>query len=296
MPDPKQPPKPRSTEEILREMEAMSKGVGAKQPPPGPAKPVQKEEGALKSLLGFFIKIDPADEPAPPAKPVAPPPAPAKPAASAAAPPQVPPVAKLPTPDIPVPRPAPRVGDLVANEPLPKFSAPEKAADDLSQKPFPEIYQDAGVSEHNCDVDELERLLNNPTVANQPMSIKVVAVNLALSAKGIGPDVPIADAMRRDRALDAYQDMLFERARTTEQRNQAKIQQLQQEVEEYLKRKQAEIETLRMETNDVKRQSDEFAIRREVEEKRMANLISPFLQGKPNPVTVGNQPGEPKPE
>ena len=34
---------------------------------------------------------------------------------------------------------------------------------------------------------------------------------------------------------------------------------------------------------------------REVEEKRMADLITPFLEGKPNPITVGNTP-EPKPE
>jgi TRAP-type C4-dicarboxylate transport system substrate-binding protein len=139
---------------------------------------------------------------------------------------------------------------------------------------------------------KLGKLLDNPTVADQPLNVKVVAVNLTLSAKGVGPDVPIADAVRRDRALDAYQEMLYLHAATAEQRNAARIQQITQETEEYLKRKQTEIETLRGETAEARRQSMDFSVRRETEERRLANLISPFLEGGPNPVTVGNKPGE----
>ena len=110
----------------------------------------------------------------------------------------------------------------------------------------------------------------------------------------IGPDVPIADAVRRDRALDAFQAMLDERARATEQRNSAQVQQIAQEVEELLKRKQAEMDALRSEISEVKRQSLEFAGRRETEERRLAALISPFLEGQPNPVTVGSAAVEAK--
>jgi tRNA uridine 5-carbamoylmethylation protein Kti12 len=139
-------------------------------------------------------------------------------------------------------------------------------------------------------VDDLAKLLENPTIANQPMAVKVVAVNLTLSAKNLTAEEPIADALRRDRALDAYQAMLAERVVNTEQRNSAKIQQISQEVEEYLKRKQAEMDALKAEVAEAKKQSVEFAIRREIEEKRMADLITPFLEGKPNPVTIGNTP------
>ena len=121
------------------------------------------------------------------------------------------------------------------------------------------------------------------------MSVKVVAVDLALSAKCVGLDVPIADAVRRDRALDAFQEMLDERARAAEERNAARIQQLTKEAEEYLKRKQEEMEALRAETAEAKRQTADFALRREAEEKRLAELISPFLEGKPSPLTVGTR-------
>lgn len=301
MPDPKQPPKPRSPEEILREMEAISTGAKSSISSPASKPAPPREEGTLKSLLGFFVKIVPDEEPVPPPKSAAPPP---KPAAPLPAPtpvtekpvPYAPPVrVPNPLPDpLPTLRPGPRVGDLVSSEPLPKFTSPPADANDLSSKPFEEIYREAGLSNSAYTVDELATLMDNPTIANQPMSVKVIAVNLALTAKGIGPDVPIADAVRRDRALDAYQEMLTERARTTEQRNMANIQQLQQEVEEFLKRKQAEIEALRSEISEYKRQSVDFAYRREGEEKRLASLISPFLEGRPNPVTIGNQPGEDK--
>jgi len=48
------------------------------------------------------------------------------------------------------------------------------------------------------------------------------------------------------------------------------------------------MDALRSEIAEAKRQSTDFAVRREAEEKRLANLIAPFLEGKPNPVTVAN--------
>jgi hypothetical protein len=272
MPNPKQPGKPRSTDDILREMENMSKGVEPdSEPQRSPAPARESHGGALKSLLNFFVTVVPEEEmsasksSAPPAKNNPPPPA------------------------------RVRVADLVAEEPPPSFSAPETHAGVAADKPFDEIYKEAGIADSPCSVDELTRLLENPAVANQPMSVKIIAVNLTLSAKGVGPDVPIADAVRRDRALDAYQQMLNRHAGATEHRNKAKIQQLTQEVEEYLKRKQAEMETLKTQIAEAQRQAADFAVRREAEEKRLAGVIGPFLEGKPNPVSVGGQPDQASP-
>jgi hypothetical protein len=272
MPDPKQPRRPKSTEEILAEMENMSKGVGSSaHEDTGETGSAKGHEGggAFKSLLGFFVKVVPEEDLQPKGA-----------------------SAKAPAHNVAGDRNASRVADLVAGEASPQFKAPSASAVDLASRPFEQIYKEARIPDSPCTIDELGRLLDNPTVADQPLNIKVVAVNLTLSAKGIGPDVPIADAVRRDRALDAYQEMLDQRAATAEQRNAAKIQQITQETEEFLKRKQAEIETLRVETAEAKRDSIDFSLRRETEEKRLANLISPFLEGVPNPVTVGNKPGE----
>jgi hypothetical protein len=269
MANPKQPSKPRSTEEILREMEEMVGDAGGEDPGPSSS---GKSGGGLKSLLDFFVKVVPEEgEGSPPAATITP----VTPARSTASP----------------PRTGQRVADLVADEPAPKFDVP-KAGADLSQRAFEDIYREAGITGSPCTVDELAALMENPSVANQPMNVKIIAVNLALSAKGISQEAPIADAVRRDRALDAFQSMLSDLARIAEERNLAKIQQLTEETEEFLMRKQAEMETLRAEIAEAKRQAMDFSLRREAEEKRLANLISPFLEGKPNPVTVGYQARE----
>ncbi|MGH9943977.1 MAG: hypothetical protein ACRD9R_16655, partial [Pyrinomonadaceae bacterium] len=81
----------------------------------------------------------------------------------------------------------------------------------------------------------------------------------------------------------------------TEGRATTRIQELTREAEEYLKLKQAEMEALRGEIAEANRQSVDFALRRETEEKRLAELISPFLEGKPSPVSVGSLPGDKTP-
>jgi hypothetical protein len=269
----------KSPEEIMREMDEMLEKLGASPSvTPSQASPDQtpKKGGALKSVLNFFVKIEPEEGeeiPAEVAESLSIP--------SGSTPANTGNVTRGDT------QKRPKVADLVAGEEQPTFTAPESTTEDLSNKSFEEIYQEAGIAQTECSVDELTKLLENPAVANQPLSVKIVAVNLALSAKGIGADVPIADAVRRDRALDAYQEMLAERAQNIEKSNSVKIEEITKETEEYLKRKQAEIEALRTEISEANRQSVDFSIRREVEEKRMFELISPFLEGKPNPVSVG---------
>jgi hypothetical protein len=275
----KQPEDNRSTEDILREMNELSQSIDSSiadissEPQRQGAQPAtHKRGGAMKSLLNFFVSVEPGEgesqqEANSPAAAVIPE------AASTAK--------------------GTRVADLVAGEKPPTFEQFGSASGggDLAAKSLEEIYMEAGLEDSPCSVDELAKLLENPALASHPMSIKVVAVNLALSAKGVGTDVPIADAVRRDRALDAYQAMLDERARAAEERNSAQIQQLTKEAEEYLKRKQQEMEALRAETAEAKRQSTDFATRRHNEEQRLAELISPFLEGKPSPVSVETQGG-----
>lgn len=281
----KRPEDNRSTEDILREMNELSQSIDSSiadissEPNDQPQQQQTTHKrggGAMKSLLNFFVSVEPGQGES-------------QPGAASTAHANSPDAHATPTTT------GPRVADLVAGEKHPTFERfDSEAGGDLSAKSLEDIYMEAGLGDSQCSVDELAKLLENPALSNHPMSVKVVAVNLALSAKGVGMDVPIADAVRRDRALDGFQALLDERARAAEERNTAGIQQLTREAEEYLKRKQEEMEALRAETAEAKRQSADFALRREVEEKRLAELISPFLEGKPSPVTVGKHGGEKK--
>src|SRR5262245_25775273 len=129
MADTKRPIK--SSEEILKEMEEMSKGISASDSSAS-AQPKSEGGGALKSLLGFFVKVhDPDEETRQAAQ------SPPKGAPSAPAKGMPPGKGGAPLPDPAAPR---RVGDLVANEPAPKFAQPKAPqGTDLSSKPFEEI-------------------------------------------------------------------------------------------------------------------------------------------------------------
>src|ERR1051325_376100 len=84
MPSSKRPAQPRSTEDILREMENVSKGIGPEtEDSESSVHRGESHGGALKSLLTFFVKVVPEEEvnetprssaPPPPAKTNAPPP------------------------------------------------------------------------------------------------------------------------------------------------------------------------------------------------------------------------------
>lgn len=281
----KQPEDNRSTEDILREMNELSQSIDSSiadissEPQHRQSQQATpKRGGAMKSLLNFFVSVEPGEDESQQQQQQ-----------------ETTTAHTRGSTDVAPATTGTRVADLVAGEKPPTFEQFGSAATgDLAAKSLEEIYLEAGLGDSQCSVDELAKLMENPALTNHPMSIKVVAVNLALSAKGVGTDVPIADAVRRDRALDAYQAMLDERARAAEERNNAEIQRLTREAEEYLKLKQQEMEALRAETAEAKRQSADFAARREIEEKRLAELVSPFLEGKPSPVTTGTQSGEKK--
>ncbi|MEP6925894.1 MAG: hypothetical protein ABI954_15610 [Pyrinomonadaceae bacterium] len=220
--------------------------------------PATKESSFLSSIGGFFIsKVD--EQPA----------------------------------HVDVPPPSPNtVEEVSVAEPTPEFAVPENNADDLSNTTFADIYSAAGVDENDFTVDKLAILLDDPTLKDQPMTTKTLVVKMALKAQNVSPETPVTDAVRRDLALDGYQKMLNSRATEAETQNMQLIQQINEEVKTYLEQKNAEIDSLRTETQEMRRQADTFAHRRQTEEQRLAALVVPLLEGKPNPISVGNQSDE----
>jgi hypothetical protein len=186
--------------------------------------------------------------------------------------------------DVPPPTPN-TVADMAESEPAPEFTA---SGDDMSGRNFTDIYSEAGVDESSFTVDKLYALLQDPTLKDQPLSTKSLVLKMALKSQNVALDVPVNDAVKRDRALDAYQKMLNERAVQTETDNSQQVQQINEEVKKYLEQKNAEMDALRTETAEIKRQAETFAARRIQEEQRLAEIIVPLLEGQPNPVTTGN--------
>jgi hypothetical protein len=185
------------------------------------------------------------------------------------------------------PPPSPNtVANVVEAVPTPEFSSAGK--DDFSSRSFADIYREAGINESSFTVDKLSELLQDASLKDQPISTKTLVLKMALKAQNVEPTVPVTDAVSRDRALDGYQKMLNNRAVSTETMNSQAIQQINDEVKKYLEAKNAEMDALRTQTAEAKRQSESFATRRLQEEQRLAEIIMPLLEGQPNPVSVGN--------
>lgn len=248
-------------DQLLREVDSLTGNAQAEiqEQQPAPNAPSQKGSSFLSSIGGFFIsKVD--EENAAQAAPI----------------------------DVAPPSPN-TVEEMAANEPAPEFEIDEAAfGDDLSKKTFEEIYSAAGIDETVFTVDKLAILLDDPTLKDQPLSTKTLVLKMALKAQNVTPEIPVTDAVRRDRASDAYQKMLNLRAREAEQTNNVRVQQINEEVKAFLESKNAEMDVLRSETQEMRRQAEAFAARRQQEEQRLAELVVPLLEGQPNPVNVGN--------
>lgn len=189
--------------------------------------------------------------------------------------------------DTPPPTPN-TVAEVAEAVPPPQFSQSSKT-DDYSTRPFADIYREARVDESSFTVDKLFSLLQDPSLKDQPLSTKTLVLKMALKAQNVEPTVPVTDAVTRDRALDSYQKMLNTLATQTETENSQKIQQINDEVRKYLEAKNAEMDALRTQTAEIKRQAESFASRRLQEEQRLAEIILPLLEGQTNPVSVGNK-------
>jgi hypothetical protein len=176
-------------------------------------------------------------------------------------------------------------------EAIPAMQFTPSNVDDLSSLSFADIYREAGVNESTFTVDKLAQLLQDPSLKDQPLSTKTLVLKMALKAQNVEPTVPVTDAIHRDRSLDAYQKMLNERAKSTESMNSQAVQQINDEVKSYLEQKNAEMDKLRAEIQKIKTQAEVFAIRRQEEERRLAEIIVPLLEGQPNPVNIGNNVG-----
>lgn len=173
----------------------------------------------------------------------------------------------------------------------PDFNTPEYLSTNLNmgQKPFADIYSEAAVGS-TFSVDQLDAMVSSPELKEQPLNMKLVAVPFALKQQGVSLDEPISDAARRDAALDGFALMLSKRASLGRKENEDKVAAIEAELQQIFAAKQIEIDELREDSATKQNEYQTFLQRKSEEERRMAEIISPFLSGKANPVTVGNLP------
>jgi hypothetical protein len=181
-------------------------------------------------------------------------------------------------------------------EPAP---APTPAA--ASQVPadvesFSAVYEEAGIAleAHGYGIDKVAEMLGSRHIATMAREVKAASVLAALEAAGVPLKDVIQDAVRRDRALDAFEIAKGREVEELRKQGESRIAAIESEIQAFLKEKNAELEGLKRASEGAKEAFHKLQSRKRQEEERLFDIVSHFVAGSENPVTTsGKSPASP---
>lgn len=154
---------------------------------------------------------------------------------------------------------------------------------------FETIYRSAGITDpaHGYSASKVQEILSSPEFAPLENKAKAAALAGFLKMNPSGP-VPLADviqdAVRRDQALDKFEEILRanldRRAEQIEQENAR----LQAEIDELTRRNRELMEANRRTLEAEQEKLSVWKTRKKIEEHRLFEAIAPFVEE--NPITT----------
>ena len=165
----------------------------------------------------------------------------------------------------------------------PHFDASVSATGD-----FEEIYRAAEIlpPAHGYSIMKIAEMMQSERIRSLPVEVKKNSILLALDAAGVKIEQVIEDAVKRDRALDGFervqQRALDELAARKEKENGEIQAELDRLVQEHNQRIQAN-------KDEVAKEKERFygwRLRKQQEEQKIADCVSPFVAE--NPITTGS--------
>ena len=185
-----------------------------------------------------------------------------------------------------------QIASSVAVEP--KFTSPVANASS-----FDEIYKAAEIPSppQGYSILKIAEMLQSEHIRSMTTDVKRSTVLVALDAAGVDIKDVIQDAVRRDKALDAY-ERVQERAITDmESRKNQENAQIQAELDKYVAEQRAKIQSNNDEITREKERFFGWRLKKQPEEKKISDAVAPFVTE--NPITTGAggaaAPAAPKP-
>jgi hypothetical protein len=195
-------------------------------------------------------------------------------------------------------RPAPpreAIGDILGSLEPPRIDPaklpPPAASAGGSVPSFEEIYKAAGITPpaHGYSAYKVLEIVSSPDLATLDAKAKAQAITGFLKMNPTGP-VPlrdiIQDAVRRDQALDRFEDFLRQKLQEKAHKAEQEGARLQAEIEAQEKGKQA--------VEEETRRFGEWQARKRIEERKLYDAVAPFVEA--NPVSIGGERSEPAKE
>lgn len=163
---------------------------------------------------------------------------------------------------------------------------------------FETIYRSAGITDpaHGYSASKVQEILSSPEFAPLENKAKAAALAGFLKMNPSGP-VPLADviqdAVRRDQALDKFEEIL----RANIDRRAGQIEQdnarLQAEIDELTRRNRELMEANRRTLEAEQEKLSVWKTRKKIEEHRLFEAIAPFVEENPITTDRGSSPASP---
>lgn len=165
---------------------------------------------------------------------------------------------------------------------------------------FVAVYKAAGIQDppHGYTANKVLEILSSPDLANLDSRAKAAALAGFLRMNPTGP-VPITDvvqdAVRRDQALDRFEDFLRTKLKARTEEMEKENARLQAEIDELVRKNREAMDKNRRGLEEEEARFAQWQLTKKTEERRLFEAVSPFVET--NPITTGgaSAPSEPAP-
>lgn len=165
---------------------------------------------------------------------------------------------------------------------------------------FETIYRSAGITDppHGYSASKVQEILSSPEFAPLESKAKAAALSGFLKMNPTGP-VPIADviqdAVRRDQALDKFEEILRANLARRAEQIESDNARLQAEIDELTRRNRELMEANRKTTEAEQEKLSLWLTRKRIEEHRLFEAIAPFVEENPISTDRGGKSTSPPP-
>ncbi len=179
----------------------------------------------------------------------------------------------------------------MAAQPAPVAALPGKPALE-----FGEIYAAAEIATppHGYTVLKVAEMLQSPHIKDLPSEVRRSSVLVALDAAGVKVATIVEDAVRRDKALDAFERIQQKAADEFDAAKLEENRKLQAEIDKMTADYKARIQA---NTDAAAKRREAFAawrVQKQIEEQKIADCVGYFVTENPI-TTTRNSPAPPKP-
>jgi hypothetical protein len=163
---------------------------------------------------------------------------------------------------------------------------------------FAAIYTAAKIQNpaHGYTAHKVLEILSSPHLANLDSKAKAAALAGFLQMNPTGP-VPITDvvqdAVRRDQALDKFEDFLRTKLKARTEQMEKENARLQAEIDEIVRRNREKMDANRRDLEKEEARLAQWQLTKKAEERRLFDAVSPFVES--NPITTGEASASPSP-